>query len=178
MEPDPIATLPSAVAPYPARSPTGPASTSLTRATGTRRGPCGLRPSGRVAPPAGRGHDAAVELALVHDGVNQRNSDVLDQVAEGQFARLARHWVGPFHSAFPDFRMEIADLIAEGDTVVAHFKCSGTHEGAWLGMAPTGRRFGDVDEIYIFRIKDGKLSSAIGVEDNLPRMRQLGLQPL
>jgi hypothetical protein len=33
----------------------------------------------------------------------------------------------------------------------------------------------DVDEIYIFHVKNGKLSSAVGVEDNLSRMRQLGI---
>lgn len=114
---------------------------------------------------------------LVDEGVNRRDPDVLEQVAEGQFAKIARRWVSPFESAFPDFRMEIVELIAEGDTVVAHFKCSGTHEGAWLGVAPTGRRFENVDEIYIFHVKDGKLTSAIGVEDNLTRMRQLGLEP-
>jgi predicted ester cyclase len=119
----------------------------------------------------------ALVRRLVHEVVTQRSPDVLDQIATGEFARLARHWVSPFQSAFSDFRMEIVDLIAEGDTVVARFKCSGTHEGEWLGVAPTGRRFEDVDEIYIFRVKDGKLSSAIGVEDNLTRMRQLGLQP-
>ena len=41
----------------------------------------------------------------------------------------------------------------------------------------TGRRFEGVDEIYIFRVRDGKLASAIGVEDNLSRMRQLGIRP-
>jgi predicted ester cyclase len=73
--------------------------------------------------------------------------------------------------------MEIVDLIAEGDTVVGHFKCSGTREGEWLGVAPTGRRIERVDEVYVFRVKDGKLSSAMGVEDNLTRMHQLGLRP-
>jgi predicted ester cyclase len=58
-----------------------------------------------------------------------------------------------------------------------HFRCSGTHQGEWLGAAPTGRRFENVDEIYVLRIKDGKLTSALGVEDNLSRMSQLGLWP-
>jgi predicted ester cyclase len=114
---------------------------------------------------------------LVLEGVNQRSPDVVDEIAGDDFARIARRWATPFQSAFPDFRMEIVDLIAEGDRVVGHFKCSGTHEGEWLGVAPTGRRFENVDEIYIFRVKDGKLSSALGVEDNLTRMRQLGLLP-
>jgi predicted ester cyclase len=119
----------------------------------------------------------ALVRRLVDEVVTQRNPEALDRVAEGQFARLARRWISPFQAAFPDFRMEIVDLIAEGDTVVAHFKCSGTHQGEWLGFAPTGRRFENVDEIYIFRVRDGRLSWAIGVEDNLTRMRQLGLRP-
>jgi len=73
--------------------------------------------------------------------------------------------------------MRIVDVIAEHDTVVAHFKCSGTHSGEWLGRAATGRRFEDVDEIYIFTVRNGRLSGATGVEDNLSRMRQLGIVP-
>jgi predicted ester cyclase len=73
--------------------------------------------------------------------------------------------------------MEIVELIAEGDRVVAHFRCSGTHRGEWLGVPATGRRFERVDEIYIFRVRDGKLVAAIGVGDNLARVRQLGISP-
>jgi hypothetical protein len=52
------------------------------------------------------------------------------------------------------------------------------HRGEWRGIAPTGRRFEGVDEIYIFRVEDGKLSSATAVvEDNLTRLQQLGIQP-
>lgn len=95
----------------------------------------------------------------------------------GEFAEVAKRWVRPFRSAFPDFEMEIVELIAEGDRVVAHFMCSGTHRGEWLGVPATGRRFENVDEIYIFGVKDGKLVSALGVEDNLARLRQLRITP-
>ena len=114
---------------------------------------------------------------LVSEAVARRNLDVLDEVAAGKFAQVARRWVQPFQSAFPDFEMEIVGLIAEGDRVVGHFRCSGTHRGDWLGVPPTGRRFDGVDEIYIFEVQDGKLVSAIGVEDNLTRMRQLRIEP-
>jgi steroid delta-isomerase-like uncharacterized protein len=112
---------------------------------------------------------------LVDGVVNKRNPAALDQVASGTFARMARRWISPFRQSFPDFRMEIVDLIAEDDRVVAHFTCSGTHEGVWLGYPPTGRRFEGVDEIYIFQVKDGRLVSATAVEDNLSRLRQLGI---
>ena len=112
---------------------------------------------------------------LVQEGVNRGNLDVLAEVADGKFAQEARQWVGPFRAAFPDFSMEIVDLVAEEEKVAAHFRCSGTHLGEWMGRPPSGRRFQDVDEIYIFRVRDGKLTDATGVEDNLSRMRQLGL---
>jgi predicted ester cyclase len=113
---------------------------------------------------------------LVEEVVKGRNLDVLDEVADQDVARAAKGWVGPFRRSFPDFDMEIVDLIAEGDKVVAHFKCSGTHEGEWRGVAPTGKRFEGVDEIYIFRIVNGKLASAVAVEDNLTRKWQLGFE--
>jgi predicted ester cyclase len=114
---------------------------------------------------------------LVEKGVRERDLDVLDEVAAGELAQAARRWVSPFQSAFPDFEMEIVELIAEGETVVAHFRCSGTHLGEWLGVPATGRRFENVDEIYIFRVQGGRLISAFGVEDNLSRLRQLRLTP-
>jgi predicted ester cyclase len=112
---------------------------------------------------------------LVEEAVNQSNLDILAEVAGGEFAQAARQWVGPFRAAFPDFSMEIVDLVAEEEKVAAHFRCSGTHLGEWMGRPPSGRRFQDVDEIYIFRVRNGKLTDATGVEDNLSRMRQLGL---
>jgi steroid delta-isomerase-like uncharacterized protein len=113
---------------------------------------------------------------LVEEGIARRNPGIVDEIATGDFAQAAKRWVSPFRSAFPDFEMEIVELIAEGDAVVAHFRCSGTHHGEWLGVPATGRSFEGVDEIYIFHVRDGKLASAIGVEDNLTRMRQLGIR--
>ena len=116
---------------------------------------------------------------LVHrfvEIVNERDFGSIDLVATGQMASDARRWVGPFRDSFPDFRMDVLDVIAEDDKVMGYFKCSGTHRGEWRGHPPTGRRFEAVDEIYVFSVEDGRLSAAIVVvEDNLTRLRQLGL---
>jgi hypothetical protein len=40
---------------------------------------------------------------------------------------------------------------------------------------PAQRRFENVDKIYLFRVRNGKLAEAAGVEDDLSRLRQLGL---
>ena len=115
---------------------------------------------------------------LVHrlvEGINRGSLQVLDEVADGTFARAAWQWIGPFRESFPDFRMEIIDLIADDEKVAAHFRCSGTHLGQWRGHRPSGRRFCDVDEIYIYRVRGGQLAAATGVEDHPARMHQLGL---
>ena len=87
-------------------------------------------------------------------------------------------WIVPFRESFPDVHMDVVELIAEADTVVGRFRCSGTHLGTWLGYPPTGRRFERVDEVYLFHFRDGRISSAWGLEDTLKRMRQLRLLEL
>ena len=109
------------------------------------------------------------------EAINERDAAAVDELASGELTRRARDWVRPFDAAFPDFRMELAELVAEGDTVVAHLRCSGTHTGTWLGIPATGRRFERVDEIYVFTLEGGRIVAASGVEDNLTRIRQLGL---
>jgi predicted ester cyclase len=118
----------------------------------------------------------ALVRRLVDEVVNKRDPAVIDELTESEFADTVRRWIGPFRDAFPDFRMNIVELIADGDRVAAHFHCSGTHLGEWRGVAPTGRRFEDVDEIYLFRVRDGKIEAALGLEDNVKRTRQLGIE--
>jgi predicted ester cyclase len=122
-------------------------------------------------------HNKNLVRRLVDEVVNARRLDALDEIAHGDVAQAARRWIGPFRDAFPDFRMTVVDLIAEEDKVVAHFKCSGTHEAEWRGREATGRRFEDIDEIYIFLIADGRLAGTTAIlEDNLSRMQQLGFE--
>jgi len=54
---------------------------------------------------------------------------------------------------------------------VAERWCSGTRLGESMARPPSGRRRQDVDEIYVFRMRNGKLTDAAEVEDNLSRMR-------
>ena len=115
-------------------------------------------------------------VRLIEGVMNRGNLDLLDELCSREMAGAARQWIGPFREAFPDFTMEIVDLIAEGGKVAAHFKCSGTHQGKWRGHSATGKRFDGVDEIYIFQVDGGRLRSATAVEDNLGRMRQLGFE--
>ena len=120
-------------------------------------------------------HKAAVQ-SLVADVFVGGNLEMLDQLYDLRLAGRARAWIAPFRASFCDLDMEIIDLVAENDTVVARLVCSGTHTGDWLGHPPTGRRFHRVPEVYFFRFTDGRISKAWGLEDTYRRLRQLGLQ--
>jgi predicted ester cyclase len=114
---------------------------------------------------------------LVEEAINGGRDDVFAELFTPETADRARDWFGTFRGSFPDMRMEIVDMVAEGDRVVARFACSATHSGEWRGHAPTGRRFERIDEVYFFTFDGDRIADAWGIEDTLERYRQLGLDP-
>jgi predicted ester cyclase len=118
----------------------------------------------------------AIVRRLVAEVLNGGDLDVIDELYAPALAKGARRWITPFRASFPDVHMEIVELIAEGDKVVGRFTCSATHLGEWLGHPPTGRRFEKIDEVAIFRIRDGRIVRAWSLEDTLERLHQLGLR--
>jgi predicted ester cyclase len=108
------------------------------------------------------------------EAINANDMDVMDELFAPKLARPTKRSFTTFRAAFPDWHMEIAELVAEGNTVVGRFRCSGTNEGEYKGSPPTGKRM-EVDEVYFLRVEDGKFVDFWGLEDDLSRLRQLGL---
>ncbi|CAH1671311.1 Predicted ester cyclase [Hyphomicrobiales bacterium] len=77
-----------------------------------------------------------------------------------------------FRAAFPDWRSEVHLQIAEGDLVSTYKTYHGTHRGAFLGIAPTGRatRFAVMD---VMRIRDGRITDHWTVADGAGLLAQL-----
>ena len=74
--------------------------------------------------------------------------------------RLTRIW----RVAFPDWRDEILDVVAENDLVVGRLRASGTHNGPLLDIQPTGHRC-EWGMIEIVRVRDGKIAEQWGYSD-------------
>jgi SnoaL-like polyketide cyclase len=117
---------------------------------------------------------------MVHRMGRAINAGTEAAFVEEAFAPRAAWRVGrlfaEFRSAFPDWHEEVVQLVAEGDTVAGRFRCSGTHLGEFLSEAPTGKRM-EVEEVFFMRAEDGLFVDFWALEDNLGRMRQLGLVP-
>jgi steroid delta-isomerase-like uncharacterized protein len=84
--------------------------------------------------------------------------------------------VNLYRTAFNDFRLNIEDLYAEGETVVARWSCRGVHKGELNGIAPTGKQFA-ITGITIARFSNGKIVEGFVNWDALGMMRQLGVVP-
>jgi len=79
-----------------------------------------------------------------------------------------------FHTGFPDLRLDIEDVIGEGDKVLVRLTIRGTHQGELMGITPTGKEV-EVPVLDLFRIADGRLAEHWAAIDNLGMMRQLGI---
>jgi len=119
------------------------------------------------------------------ESINKRNLAVIDELYAANYVLClpsGREIRGPeglkqlitwFLSAFPDFHINIEDLIAEEDKVVFRSTRSGTHKGEWLGIAATGKQV-TWTYISIWRIEGGKIVEEWGEGDYLGMRRQLG----
>ena len=88
-----------------------------------------------------------------------------------------RQVVTMLRTAFPDLHFTIEDLVAEGDTVAGRVTMSGTHQGPFQGIPPTGRSFQQA-HMHFVRFRDGKAIEHRAVRDDLGMMRQLGVLPM
>jgi predicted ester cyclase len=91
-------------------------------------------------------------------------------------------FMADFRRAFPDLSFSgVADLIAEGDCVVGRWEGGGTHTGPafddfLIGALPaaTGRKM-HFTGTTVLRLKDGKITEEIGLDDGVTALMQLGL---
>jgi ketosteroid isomerase-like protein len=81
-----------------------------------------------------------------------------------------------YRNAFHDFRLNMEDLLADGETVVARWSCRGVHKGELNGIAPTGKQFA-ITGVTIARFSNGKVVEGFVNWDALGLMRQLGVVP-
>jgi steroid delta-isomerase-like uncharacterized protein len=79
-------------------------------------------------------------------------------------------------AAFPDSRVKLEDIIAEGDKVVTRWAMKGTHNGEFMGIAATGKPV-KIAGLTISRIANGKIVEEWEMGDALGLMQQLGLIP-
>jgi len=130
----------------------------------------------------------AVVLRMIEEGWNGHNLDDIDEVVSSEYFNHtavpehqhgiagAKHIVNWLVAAFPDTHFDIEDAIADGDMVAVRGTASGTHEGEFMGISPTGKHFA-VQHVHWFRVASGKVVEHWAVRNDLGMMQQLGVMP-
>lgn len=131
----------------------------------------------------------AVLSRLFDEVANAKNLDVLDEIISddsvdhGSFPGMPdsgpeayRAVYAASHAGFSDFHMRVHDMIAEGDNVAVRATVSGTHDGDFVGIPPTGNTI-SIEAVEIFEVKDGRITGRWGMPDRATLMEQLGLAP-
>jgi steroid delta-isomerase-like uncharacterized protein len=117
----------------------------------------------------------------------QGNRATVDELLDEDF--VAHTWPSTGHpkddlkaaierasTALENPTFSIDDMIAEGDRVAARLTTAATQVGPFMGMEPSGKSY-SIEEIHIFRLRDGKLVEHWHQFDQMGMMRQLGALP-
>ena len=83
-----------------------------------------------------------------------------------------------YATAFPDFRLIIDDLVADGDKVAFRWTFNGTHRGPLADIRASGKQVSVSNNVGIFRIADGKVNESRLCWDKYALLQQLGALPL
>lgn len=130
----------------------------------------------------------AVIRRFVEEVQNQRNWDVYDELNDPSFVNLSsppgipsdreggKMYLGGMLAAFPDARITIDDMIAEGDQVATKKTFIGTHSAA-LGDLPATNRAVTLQFVDIMRLRNGRIVEHWLSMDQLSFMQQLGVIP-
>jgi steroid delta-isomerase-like uncharacterized protein len=89
------------------------------------------------------------------------------------------------YETFPDYRLDILDIIAVSDSVVVRVKNTGTHRGMgrvpvqggiFFGVPPIGKHY-EVQHMHWYKLRDGKIVEHFASRDDVGQMQQLGMLP-
>lgn len=125
----------------------------------------------------------AVVRRFIDEIFGQGNLDAVDELAAEDFTphtwgptppgRAAlREAMARAGSGVTEAKFEIQDAIAEGDRVAVRLTSSARHTGTFMGQPPTGKRY-SIDEMHIFRLRDGQVVEHWHEFDKASLMEQL-----
>jgi len=125
---------------------------------------------------------------ILDEAFNQGNLSVVDElIAPGSTSHYLswgvpanrmglKRLIAIFRTAFPDLHCTVEDEITDGAKVAAHWTLRGTHQGLFLGHAPTNKSVVVQGVIYA-RIENGQIIENWMLIDQMGMLQQIGLVP-
>jgi predicted ester cyclase len=106
----------------------------------------------------------ALILRANEELLNKGNLDFADEVFAADHVEGIKKFVTALRTAFPDLHVSVDLVIAEGDMVAWRRTHTGTHQGKYMGVAPTGKSV-TWRVMVTSHIVNGKIVEEWGIED-------------
>ena len=81
------------------------------------------------------------------------------------------HWM---RSGFSDVQWHLTDMVADEDKVAVKWDMTGTHDGEFMGIKPTGRKISVCVMNFYYFNKDGKVTNDVAAEGMIGILRGIG----
>ncbi|CAN5815377.1 ester cyclase [soil metagenome] len=130
-----------------------------------------------------------IQTRWAEEVINQGRLDVLDEILSPDIVdhdpapdqkpgpEGFKGFFATMRSAFPDLQVTGETMVADGDLLAVAYRMDGTHQGEFLGLAPTGRKV-SFRGLQIARFAGGKAVERWGSSDQLGMFQQLGVENL
>jgi steroid delta-isomerase-like uncharacterized protein len=82
------------------------------------------------------------------------------------------HWM---RQSFPDVQWKLEEMVADEDKVAVRWTLTATHDGEFMGLAPTGKKIKTTVMNFYYFNKDGKITNDIAADGMIGILRPLGL---
>src|SRR5262245_19678762 len=128
-------------------------------------------------------HNKAAALRWSHELWSEGRLAVADEIIANDYVRHdpgdpfpargpedVKRIVTMLRAMFPDFRIQVDAVIAEGDIVVSRYTATGTDTVGFMGMPPTGKAI-RTSAMQMFRFSNGKIVESWAVRDDLGTLR-------
>ncbi|MCZ8520476.1 MULTISPECIES: ester cyclase [Paenibacillus] len=114
------------------------------------------------------------------NAIEQKNADVVaafigDRSNQSLLDRTDQFFAGQLAEAFVDRHYTVAELLTQGEKVIARIFMSGTHVGPFAGLAPTGKTV-QATQFREFRLADGMIAEHRGWFDTATLLPQIQSQ--
>ena len=121
---------------------------------------------------------------LFNEGMTERKFQVFDELISDKFVNhgIPNAQTGPkgflaivqlFLQGFPDMKINILEIVAEGETVATRGYLSATHNGVFMGVNASGKKV-RIDYIDFWKLENGKCMENWVQMDIAGVMQQIG----
>jgi steroid delta-isomerase-like uncharacterized protein len=128
----------------------------------------------------------AQALGKFAEGVNTGKYELFDEAVapdcvdhdpapgQGPGPQGYRTFFTEMRTAFPDFKADLAALVADEESIAFAYTLSGTHKGPLMGIPATGKKI-SIRGVQFSKFRDGKMVERWGSSDQLGMLQQLGV---